>query len=382
MLKIAHIITGLDTGGAETMLYNLLAYQQEDDTLQAEVYSLTDIGTTGQRIAALGLPVHALGMTPGLPNPLLIVKLARWLQENQFDVVQTWLYHADLVGSIAAKLAGNIPLAWCIQNTRLDTGVESSRTIWIAKQLAWLSRFMPDRIIAAAEAARKWHVGLGYSDEKMVIIPNGFDLTRFQPDSTARAEIRAELDIPPDAPVVGMVARFEPVKDHANFVAAAKALHEINREAFFVLAGKNVTWENDDLSAWIAMGDMQQQFRLLGLRNDAPRLFNALDVITLSSRSEALPLTIGEAMACGIPAVVTDVGDAALLVGDTGKIVPARNPEALSLAWNEILALPDSERHVLGSAARLRIEQHYSLPTIAAQYQMLWEEIRSSTTKK
>lgn len=377
-LSIAHIITGLDTGGAETMLYNLLYHFRESGAMRQAVYSLSDIGPVGQRIAALGIPVRALGMNANRPNPLAVLRLARWLQDGEYDVVQTWLVHADLVGGVAARLAGNIPTAWCIQNTRLDAGVESKRTLWLTGQAAWLSRILPRAVVVVAQAARDWHAGLGYDRTRMVIIPNGFDTTRFQPDPAARAEVRAALDIPAETPVVGMLARFEPVKDHANFIEAARRQHAQDRTVMYVLAGKDVTWENDTLSEWIGGGEFRRQFRLLGLRSDAARLFNAFDLVTLSSRSEALPLTIGEAMACGVPAVVTDVGDAAALVGDTGRVVPSQDADALAAAWGEVLALPAAERAALGQRARQRVQERYSMDIIAEQYRALWAGISAS----
>jgi glycosyltransferase involved in cell wall biosynthesis len=377
MLRVAHIITGLDTGGAETMLYTLLAALHELPTpvIQSHVYSLSSIGPVGERIAALGIPVRALGMKPNMPNPAKVLELARWLQDGHYHLVQTWLYHGDLIGGAAARLAGGIPTAWGIHNTRLDPDTESSRTILIARILARLSRSLPRKIVLAAQAARAWHGELGYDTGRMVVIPNGFDLRRFQPDPAARTAIRAELEIPPDAPVVGMVARFEPVKDHHNFVQAARRLHEQQRGAYFVLAGKDVTWDNDALSGWIGGGEFRRKFRLLGLRSDAARLFNAFDVATLSSRREAFPLTIGEAMACGIPAVVTDVGDAAELVGETGRVVPPGDSEALAEGWNTLLQMDTAARRTLGRTARQRIETHYSLDLAVQRYVALWQSI-------
>lgn len=376
MIRIAHVITGLDTGGAEMMLYNLLAHFRQDPAQSHTVFSLSDIGPVGERIAALGIPVRALAMRPALPSPLAVMRLAGWLRGGRFDVVQTWLYHADLVGGLAAWLAGRVPVIWCIQNSRLDPGVESRRTIWLVRQAARLSHYLPRYIVLVAEAAREWHAGLGYAADKMIVIPNGFDLTRFQPDPAARADVRAELDLPADIPLIGMIARFEPVKDHANFVQAARALSAHNRNAHYVLVGKNVTWENDALSDWIGGGEFRRKFRLLGLRTDTARLFNALDLVTLASRSEAFPLTIGEAMACGIPAVVTNVGDAAALVGDTGRVVPSQDPHALAAAWGDLLALPPDQRRRLGMQAQRRIQAHYSLDVIGQQYRDLWEHVR------
>lgn len=369
-LRVTHIITELDTGGAETMLYHLLT--QGGDDIEAEVISLADIGAVGKHIQALGIPVRALGMRPSFPNPLIILKLARWLRQSRPQVIQTWLYHADFIGGVAAKLAGGIPVVWGLHTTRLDPKTDSSRTIWLTHQLARLSGMLPTQIIACAEASREAHVAIGYQANKIQVIENGFDLAQFQPDDEANHALRAELDIPLDTPIIGHVARFHAVKDHHTFVMGAKRLLEDHLKVQFVMCGKDVTWANPDLRTWIGDDEATRaHFHLLGRRADIPKIYPAFDVFTLSSLSEAFPMTVGEAMACGLPCVVTDVGDSAQLVADTGRIVPPSDPQALASAWDELLSLSSAERQALGERARQHIEAHYSLPIIAERYHSL-----------
>ena len=216
----------------------------------------------------------------------------------------------------------------------------------------------------------------------MVVIPNGFDLAAFRPDPPARWSVRHELSIPAETPLIGLVGRFHPQKDHQTFVQAAAWLHTRLPETHFLLCGDGITWENPTLAAWIETAGLRPCFHLLGRRDDIPRLTAALDLASSSSAyGEGFSNVIGEAMACGVPCVVTDVGDAALLVGSTGRVVPPRTPQALAQEWYALLALEREGKEQLGRAARQRIEAHFSLPAIVARYEALYAALASACTR-
>lgn len=374
-MKITHIITGLDTGGAETMLYRLLLHTDRK-AFESRVISLTDVGPVGEKIRALGVPVEGLGMRRGVPNPLGILRLARRLGLHPPDVVQTWMYQADLIGGLAARLAGGFPVAWGIHSSHLDPRIVKRLKIWTVRACALSSRWLPKRIVSCSEASREVHAELGYVAEKMLVILNGSDLTAFKPDPEARLSVREELGILEGEPLIGLVARFDPPKDHHNFVRAAALLHHRLSEAHFILCGDGITWKNPELAGWIEAAGIQARCHLLGRRQDIPRLTAALDVASSSSSyGEAWPLVIGEAMACRVPCVVTDVGDSALIVGETGRVVSPRNPEALADAWYELLTMGWDERARLGLAARRRVEEHFSLSNAVAKYEVLYTEL-------
>jgi glycosyltransferase involved in cell wall biosynthesis len=208
------------------------------------------------------------------------------------------------------------------------------------------------------------------------VIPNGFDLQAFKPDPAARQSVRAELEIPTDAPVIGLVGRFDPQKDHRNFVHAARELQRTWPDVHFVLCGDDITWENPKLRAWIEETGIRKQCRLIGRRHDMPRLTAAFDIAASSSSfGEGFPNVIGEAMACAVPCAVTDVGDSALIVGQTGRVVPAENPKELANAFQELVELGRDGRSRLGMAARCRVQEHFDLPDIVRQYQNLYQEL-------
>ena len=207
-MKVTHVITGLNIGGAETMLYRLLQHSDKAE-FEHQVISMTDIGATGEKIRALGVPVRALEMRRGVPNPLGVLRLARWLNQEPPDVLQTWMYQADLVGGLAARLAGGVPVAWGIHSAYLDPHTLKRSKIWTIRACVWASRWLPTRMLCYSEASVEVHAALGYPRKTMLIIPNGCDLTTFKPDPGARSAVREELGLREGTPLVGLVARFD-----------------------------------------------------------------------------------------------------------------------------------------------------------------------------
>jgi glycosyltransferase involved in cell wall biosynthesis len=386
-MRVLHISTGLNVGGAEMMLYRLL--QARDPADSHRVISLMDVGLTGQRIQRLGIEARGLGMRRA-PNPLKVVELARMISEIRPDVVQTWMYHADLIGGLAARLAGRARVVWGIHNSTLDPATTHRSTRLIVAALAGLSRFVPDAIVCVSRVAQALHVSKGYDASKFVLIPNGFDLSEFQPDEAARRETRGELGLGDEDVLIGMVARISPQKDHATFIRAAASIARRRPEVRFLLCGgpgvegaMGATADNPELARPLREAGLLDRFLLLGRRDDVPRVSRALDIAALSSSyGEAFPLVIGEAMACGVPCVVTDVGDSGFLVADTGRVVPPRDPEAMARAWEELVDLGPEGRRRLGQAARARIEEHFGLPHVAERYAALWRRLvdRASST--
>lgn len=372
--KIAHVATGLGVGGAEMALFNLLSHLDRS-SFECEVYSLSRQAPLAERIRALGVPVHVLGMRPGAPDPRGYLRLVGHLRRFRPHLVQTWMYHADLLGGLAAPLAGNPPVVWGIHLTVGEMSGVKATTRLVIRLNARLSRRLPAAIVCCAEAARRTHVALGYDAARIRVIPNGIDLRRFAPNPAARTRLRAELGLPVDTPLIGMAARFDPHKDHRNFLRAAALLHRQRPEVRFVLWGREISLQNPELAAWVRADGLEGVVHLLGLRDDSAALTAALDLATLSSWGEAFPMVIGEAMACGVPCVSTDVGDAALLLGETGRVVPRRDPQALAQAWGDLLALPPSAREALGRAARQRVAERFGVEQMAGAYARLYEDI-------
>jgi glycosyltransferase involved in cell wall biosynthesis len=211
-------------------------------------------------------------------------------------------------------------------------------------------------------------VSIGYDPALFEFIPNGFDLDQFSFDQSAADQVRTELGIPANSPIVGLVARMNPQKDHASFVSMAAILHKHRPDVHFVLVGQGVDHPKGQVARQISEEGIGSVFRLLGRRSDVARLMSAFDIFVSSSLAEAFPLVIGEAMATGVPCVVTDVGDSAFLVGDTGQVVPPKDPDALADACLHLLSMPADAQQSLRVAARERIRHNFDLDAIAQRY--------------
>jgi glycosyltransferase involved in cell wall biosynthesis len=274
------------------------------------------------------------------------------------------------------RLAG-VPVVWGLRNTTLERGVSARSTIAVAQLCSVLSRILPQRIVACADAAVRVHGDMGYDISRMVVIPNGYDLTRFAPDAVARQRLRLTWSVPDEVPLIGMVARFDPQKDHANLIAALGRVREGGWCFQAVLVGSGVTPENRDLAERLAAAGLEEWVKLLGPTQDVPAVMNALDMHVLSSKAEAFPNVLAEAMACGTPCVTTDVGDAARIVGNTGWVVPSRNPQALADAIQQALRAWQDQSHWVErqAACRLRITEAFSIGAMAHRYREVWQAV-------
>ena len=380
-VKITFIITNLATGGAEIMLLKLLQ-QLNRDRFQPTVISLMGLGEVGPRIAALGIPVHSMNMRLGVPNPLKVLMLVRLLRCLKPDLVQTWMYHADLLGGLAARMARCRLIIWCLHQSNLSKAVNKSSTLWVVAACAVISRWLPRHVLSCSKQAKIVHAAKGYQQEKIHFIPNGFELDRFQSDVQARHSVRVELGLPVDTPLVGLMARYDPQKNHLGFMQAAALLHAQMPEVHFLLAGSGVDRQNESLQAAVVESGLLGHMHLLGRRDDVPRLMAALDVLASPSHGEAFPNVLGEAMACGVPCVVTNVGDSAEIVGDTGRVVPAGDMKGLARELREVLQLPPLERLALGSRARARVAAEYEISHVAMLYQAFYERVLAENNQR
>jgi glycosyltransferase involved in cell wall biosynthesis len=374
-MRIIFITTSLTSGGAEIMLHKLLQHldRRRYDPL---VISLGSKGEVGPRIEALGIPVLSLNIKPGLPNPLKFLKLVSILKKFEPDLVQTWMYHADLLGGLAARLVGCQHVVWNLRNSNLDNKLTKRSTLMVFKACASLSAWLPERILSCSKRGVAVHTMGGYRADKIQVIPNGFDLGRFKPDDAARVSVRLELGLKPETPLVGLMARFDPQKNHAGFVEAATIIRSFIPSVHFVLAGESIDISNLTLQQAISANNLGKCMHLLGHRNDMPRLMAALDVLVSSSSfGEAFPNVLGEAMACGVPCAVTDVGDSASIVGEIGKVVAVGDMVELANAVCEYLKSSRAENIALRALVRARVSGLFDITTVVSQYESLYEAL-------
>jgi glycosyltransferase involved in cell wall biosynthesis len=378
-VRVLHVITSLGQGGAEGVLYRLVSASPPG--IEHIVVSLMADAYYAPRLRTRGVEVHALNEPRGRIGVSSVVRLRRLLARMRPDIVQTWMYHADLVGGLVARWAGVRSVIWGIRNSNLD-GRSSISARTIARICARLSGWLPAGIACCSVRAARVHQALGYPASKLVVIPNGCDVSRFDADGEARASVRAQWGVLPDDVLLGMVARWDAQKDHANLLRALVRLDASGPRLRCALVGTGMDRDNRALATMLAKLGLTARTILAGPREDIPAVMNALDLHVLSSCAEAFPNVVTEAMACGTPCVVTDVGDAALIVGATGWVVPPRDAAALAGGIDDALATVTARgRAELGRACRTRVEDHFGLGRMVEAYQALWRQVATRAAR-
>ncbi len=370
---VLHLISTLDIGGAEQNLFRLIT-TMDRGSYKNIVVCMTSPGIIGRRIEQTAVPVHSLNMKKGTPEIRAVLRLRFMANLFRPDIIQCWMYHANLLGLSIPKRERTL---WNIRCSDMDLSHYGLVYRFVVMAGARLSG-LPYGVVVNSMAGRKAHEGLGYHPQRWVTIPNGFDTRLFKPDEEARSRIRSELNITHDASVIGLIGRFDPMKDHATFFTAAALFMRTHPESHLVLAGRGVTGENPRIRDYAVAVPDRNRLHLLGERDDIPCILASLDIATSSSLSEGFPNAVGEAMSCGVPCVATDAGDTRLLMGDTGLLVKRQSPHELCRAWEEMADMPALARREMGSRARERIIQNFSQERTTRSYEDLYQEVTSS----
>jgi glycosyltransferase involved in cell wall biosynthesis len=365
---VLHVITSLGSGGAEQMLTRLVLANRS--SFRQVVVSLLDGGIYVSKLRNAGIEVHTLNLNGFYRLPAAFFSLVQLLWRIRPDVVMTWLYHADFLGTFAAigSGLGAKRVIWNIRCSNIDFGNHARATRWVVRVLSWLSP-LPKAVSTNSRAGQRAHHALGYRPRHWAVLPNGLDSNEYRPNERDRIEVRTELGIQPTEFAIGMVARLDPQKDHANFLAAADIVARSYPQARFILVGRGT-------NTLPARGGVL----MLGERHDIPRMLRGLDLMVLSSAyGEGFPNILAEAMATGIPCVATNVGDAAAIVEEFGFVVPPRNASALATAITTILSEPPEIRAFRGKRARQKVERSYSMKSAIRAYRQLCQLVRSKT---
>jgi glycosyltransferase involved in cell wall biosynthesis len=306
--------------------------------------------------------------------PVLLWRLVRLIRDTKPDVVQTWMYHADLLGGLAAGMAGNQHVIWGIRTTDIRAGGSFSTVIvrWLCARLSY---WVPQMIVCVAEASRQSHISVGYDAKKMVVVPNGYDFDWLRASSDERQSLREQWGINQNDAVLGSLGRFNKVKDQENFVRAAGILAPQYPQLRFLMVGRGLNWDNKELSDWIVSTGFKNRFELFGERQDVPQCFAAMDIFCMHSRTEGFPNVLAEAMAMGLPCVATDVGDAAMLLADSGVIVPKEDSEALAKGVEQFLGLNVDEQRTLGLRAKARVEAEFSMDRARKRFEAIYHQV-------
>ncbi len=376
-IPVVHLITSLHVGGAQMHLYKTLS-RFNPQRFDSTVISLVKPGKVGEMLSRQGIRVLTLGMAKGKPSLAGFWRLRGFLKQLQPRLVQTHLYHADLLGLLAGKCARVPHIFWNIRQSNMDFSRYRRTTALTVKLCALLSKYV-DKILVNSQAGLIYHADLGYDRTRMVVVPNGFDADHFRPHPASYASVREELKIPGKARLIGTIARFDPQKDHDTFFHAARMVSDREPNAYFLLAGHGLLSDNPAVRLLLeGSGLSPSRVFLLGERSDMPRLMAALDIFVSSSAfGEGFANAIGEAMACGVPCVVTDVGDSALIVGETGVVVPPQKPERLAQGILQLLHLGPEAYQTRSASARRRLLHNFDLAAIVNRLESLYGETLS-----
>ncbi|WIW87085.1 glycosyltransferase [Sphingobium sp. V4] len=371
---VQHITTSLDVGGAQSMLVKLVeATASKRNGVRPAVLSLMPPGTFEQRLRQINCPTYTLGMTRGYPGPIALLRLLRITTMLQPDLLQGWMYHGNLAASMAQlAVRRRVPLLWNVRHSLADPKVEKLASRALLSLSARMSRNV-DGIIYNSRTAAQEHAAIGFDPARAIHIPNGFDLTRYRPDPSARQRFRSLFGIGEQGLVVGMVARNHPMKDHAMLVRAMGRMLAGGRDCRLLLVGPGMDAADPALMRSIAEHLPPEMVAIAGERTDVADWLPGLDILALSSAwGEAFPNILGEAMACGVPCVATDVGDSAWVLGEGGRIVPPRDADAMAAALGSLADLPDDARRRMGATGRARAVEHFDINDIAVQYRRLY----------
>lgn len=371
-MLIVHLITGLQPSGAENQLQQLVL-ASDSRRFRHVVISLLEGGAIASELKAAGIEVYSLGMRRGLLSPAGMVRLVRLLRRLQPHVLHCWLYHACLMGLLGARWSGIPWVVWGLRSANAGLRGYSLSTRAVVRLCAKFSS-LPEAIIVNSETSRTVHQNWGYNTTRLRVIPNGVDAQRFSPDPEARRTVRAELGLGHGSVLIGLFARYSPMKDHETFLRAAGMVHAQYPDVRFLMVGERITADNGPLSRIVRESALHQVVYLLGPRRDLPRLTAALDISCLSSWTESFPNVLVEAMACAVPCVVTDAGDTRLIVGDTGRVVPSCTPQALAEAMAALIAMEAAERAALGQKARERVLAQFTLQKTVSAYEEIYDE--------
>ena len=375
LTKSLHIITSLSVGGAETMLLRLIKHKP-DLAKSTIVISLTDNGEIGRILESLGASVICLGMHNWSSIFKALFKLKKIIQNEKPDIIHTWMYHANILGGIAAFIAKNKNIIWSIRRSEF-TRDESLSTFIVMRIGAIFSNVIPKVVVCVAESGLENHQKYGYKPDNMIVIPNGFDLEQLKPDQVIRKEIRKELNIYDDEVVIGCVGRFHESKGYEILIASSMEVIKLHKKVRYLLIGRDLDQQNIILMEWLNNTGFSDHFLLAGEKHNVSDYMSAMDIFCLSSITEGFPNVLGEAMASELPCVATSVGDVQKITGNNAILVQPNDKKLLTKGLCEMLNMDKKKRHRMGLIGRKKIEQEYPTKLACERHFNLYLSISS-----
>ncbi len=370
-IKILHIISGLNDGGAESLLFNFLCHSKNNINF---VISLKGKGKYGKMIEEKGIKIFYFNFSFDISLISNFIDLIKLIKKINPDVVQTWLYHADLLGGCAAYIANSKNIFWGIHHGSLDKNINKFSTIFVSKINSYLSYFIPKKIIVCADSSKFLHIKNGFSQKKFITIPNGIDIKKFKRSSKKRAFFRNKINIKSDETLYGTVARFHPIKDHITLINSIYRLKNAGYKFKYLLVGDKINNKNKLLNELIKKYRLEETIILLDKEENISLVMNAIDLHILSSKSEALPMVILEAMCCGTPCLSTNVGDIKKLIFDKNLIVETCNQSELFSAMRFFADSNKKYKKQISISVEKQIKENYSLEKMTKKYLNLYQK--------
>jgi len=371
-MHVVHVIIGLDNGGAEKSLFNLVV---NDNRNKHTVISLTDEGVYGDQLLEKNIAIYSLSLSGGVGVLSCLFKLYLLYKKLNPDVVQTWMYHADFLGGLTAKWLGIERTVWGVRGEHYKEFTTLS-TRFTAKLCAIFSGWLPDAVVVNSESAKEKHLLLGYKKDKFAVIHNGCD-TLYKIDQSLLTELSDEIDHDISVPLIGMVARYDDHKDHLTLFKTLHVLKNKNINFRCMLVGNGIDTHNDKLIKLIREYELSDVVILQGVSKNVPEIMSLIDIHVLSSISESFPNVLLEAMLYGTPCVTTDVGDSVMIVGDLGWVVPPADVTALAEAIEKaIIACSDTHNwNKRKKLCRWHVIENFNLERMIKKYNNVWRSI-------
>ena len=381
MVRVFFLIRSLHIGGAERQLVNLVKGLDKSCFDVAVGLFYNEGPLREELLADRGVRIYPLGKRGRWDIFRFTAKLIQVLREFRPDILYSYLPDANVFGLLAKYLAGIPHVVWGVRASNMDFTKYDGIAGFIFR-IAALQSSHVDLIIANSAAGAAFHCSQGYDSRRFIVVPNGLETDHFYPDPVSGKELRSEWEVLDSEILIGLVGRYDPMKDHPTFLRAAALLLHRQQNARFVCIGGGCQQYQAELQSLARELGLDRYIVWAGARRDMQHVYNALNIGCSSSYGEGFPNVVAEAMACGVPCVVTDVGDSRLVVGDTGIVVPPKDPEMLCEALQKMILLGERGRHEFGMKARQRIIQNFGVERLITTTGSILNKLVSSALDK
>ena len=370
-MKLIFIIVSLNTGGAQSILIRMLKNINKEK-FKVYVISLTDKGELGDTITNLGFPLLTLNMKKNCSIFSSLFKLIKLMKKIKPDIVHTWMYHSDLIGGLAAKILGVKLIIWGVRSADFFSPATPISTKFIVKVCAFLSNFLPDKIVYNSYKGQEFHHSIGYQPKKSYLIYNGVDTNKFKSNTSSSKLLKNRLKIDVNKKVIGLIARYDYLKNHEGFIEMASYIIKEDKSFHFLMIGDYVK-DNSIMLQALKKKKLEKKFHLLDNVNEVENIISGLDAVVITSTSEAFPNVLIESMSCGVPCFSTDVGDVKKIIHDHEWVVPVNDMKQLANVCIRYFDYKEKHKKLVKQEMINRTHKVFSSELATNYYELLYE---------